>query len=216
MAIISDAPSNAAHGEGRTLVTWGSTVGELQRRIAALGLEAAGVSVEVLDEPDGPHIEVAAHDRDRTAWALAVLRAGLGDVVVGEEGATLEGAVVDLLVRAGTTLTVLDRASGGQLVHRLRAVPGAARHLAAAPAVPGGAARSGAGGNDEGGDAGGAGPIVRLSPAEERGGATVEITSWLDGERRVERVGEPECTAHALDHLRLRLLAASRAHVVRR
>ena len=118
----------------RTLVTVGRGETGIADRIAdvavalpeGLGLAylpSAG-SVRVRVTGRGP--DAAALRRDVDACAAA-MRERLGDLVIGEGEATLEGVVLDGLSAAGRTLATAESCTGGAIASRLTAVPGASR-----------------------------------------------------------------------------------------
>ena len=74
-------------------MTWGAPVPELVRRIDQTGPADAGVRAEVLGQTGGEaRVLLFAANGDRLDWAEALVRARLGDVVLGGDGTTLKDA----------------------------------------------------------------------------------------------------------------------------
>jgi nicotinamide-nucleotide amidase len=61
------------------------------------------------------------------AATKAEVRGRLGDIVFGEDDATLEGVVVTRLVERGETLAVAESCTGGLIAERITDIPGASQ-----------------------------------------------------------------------------------------
>lgn len=123
----------------RTLRTWGESESGLGERLApviaeleethraTIALLASGV--------EGIKVRVTAKGDDATAARRAVdgvadgLRAELDDLVFGEDDATMESVVLDLLRARGATLAVAESMTGGMITSRLTDVPGSSEVL---------------------------------------------------------------------------------------
>ena len=181
-----------------------------------------------------------ADDVDRLDWVVGLVRAGLGDAVVGEDGATLEGVVVELLARQGLCLAVAESLTSGLLGARLSEPPGASavfrggvvayaaevKHdvldVRDGPVVAAEAAVEMAEGVARLLGAEVAVALTGVAGPDEMEGCpvgTVFLGSWIDGDSRVvelhlggdrERI-RADAAGHALDHLRHRLLARERS-----
>lgn len=107
-----------------TIATWGLADGELLRRVEQLGLCDAEVGVALLpDDGRTKRLRLQAADTGRLAWAEALVRAHLGDAVLGGPDATLEGAVVDLLARQGLCVGTAESLTAGDIASRLSEPP---------------------------------------------------------------------------------------------
>lgn len=241
MAVIVNRSSEPTVEHARVLVTWGPAEEELERRLVQLRLAEAGVRTEVIGGA-GPEarVRLVADDGDRLDWVVGLVRAGLGDIVVGEDGVTLEGVVVDLLARQGLCLAVAESLTSGLLGARLSEPLGASavfrggviayaaevKHdlldVRDGPVVAAEAAAEMAEGAARLLDAQVAVALTGVAgPPEMEGRAvgTVFLGSWVEGDRRVvelhlhgdrDRIRN-DAAGHALDHLRHRLLARERS-----
>lgn len=247
MAILDDPHRDALAAHRHVLTTWGVPADDLERRLGQAGLTEAGIEleVEVIDE-DGlaVRVAVAAEDRGRLNWGVQLVHTGIGDAVLGDDGASLEGQIVELLGRQGLTAGTAESLTSGAIAERLSRPPGASRvflggivsyasavkhgllEVPEGPVVTEDAAMAMAEGAARvlGADAAVAVTGV-AGPAEMEGRpvGTVFVGSWLDGEARSAALmltGSPDeiCRAsasHALDHLRHRLLARERSRRTR-
>src|SRR3954447_21440255 len=106
MAILDDPRNDSGATARHTLTTWGVPAEELERRLALAGLADAGVEIELMvidDDGLTVHLGVAAAHIDRLNWGVGLVQAGVGEAVLGDADATLEGQVVELLARQGLT-----------------------------------------------------------------------------------------------------------------
>lgn len=241
MAVVVNHALEPTVENTRVLVTWGPNEEELTRRLAQLRLAEAGTRVEVIggSGPDA-RVRLVADDGDRLDWVVGLVRAGLGDAVVGEDGATLEGVVIELLARQGLRLAVAESLTSGLLGARLSEPPGASavfqggvvayaaevKHevldVRDGPVVTPSAAAEMAEGVARLLDAQVAVALTGVAgPGEMEGRpvGTVFLGSWIEGATRVvelhldgdrERI-RADATGHALDHLRHLLLARERS-----
>lgn len=241
MAVTEKRESEPIVEHAKVLITWGPGEEDLIRRLDQLRLDEAGARVEVIGAA-GPEarLRLVADDGDRLDWVVGLVRAGLGDVVVGEDGTTLEGVVVDLLDRQGLCLAVAESLTSGLLGARLSEPPNASavfrggvvayasevKHdvldVRDGPVIAAEAAVEMAEGVAHLLDAQVAVALTGVAgPAEmeDRPVGTVFLGSWLDGDARVvelhldgdrERI-RADAAGHALDHLRHRLLARERS-----
>ncbi len=249
MAITADHDlelPETARDRSHVLVTWGLPVAQLERRLAQLGLTDAGVRAEVLgDDGRAVRVRVSAADRGRLDWGVALTRARLGDLVVGDDGSTLEGEVIALLRRQGLTVGTAESLTSGLLASRLSEPPGASDAFAGGvvsyasavkfevldvregPVVTAEAARQMAEGVALVLDVESAVSLTGVAgPAEMEGQpvGTVFVGSWLDGEAdhvELSLSGDRDAirtasASHALDHLRRRLLDRERRLASRR
>lgn len=241
MAVITNREPGPTIENAKVLVTWGPGEEALARRLDQPRLRDAGVSAEVMGG-SGPEarVRLVSEDADRLDWALGVVRAGLGEVVVGGDGATLEGVVIDLLARQGLSLGVAESLTSGLLGSRLSEPPGASevfrggvvayapevKHdvldVRDGPVVAAEAAVEMAEGVARLLDVPVAVSLTGVAgPAEEEGRpvGTVFLGSWVEGDARAvelhlsgdrDRI-RADAAGHALDHLRHRLLARERS-----
>jgi PncC family amidohydrolase len=242
MALLDDSRDDTFTRRRHVLTTWGVRADDLERRLGQAGLDDAGVDLEVevvADDGMAVRVAVIAGDEGRLNWGVQLVQAGVGDAVLGDAGATLEGHVVELLRRQGLTAGTAESLTSGAIAERLSRPVGAGsvflggivsyaadvKHgllaVPEGPVVTEDAAMAMAEGAARvlGADAavavtGVAGP----SEMEGRPVGTVLVGSWLDGEARSAVVlldGSPDqirrdAASHALDHLRHRLLARER------
>lgn len=224
MAVTIEPTMDPGLSHDRVLVTWGPGHDDVSRLLSTLGLADAGVDVEVLCCSGAEcRIRLSAPDPERLTWALGVVRAGLGDAVLGDDGATLEGAVVELLRRQGLWLGVTEGLTNGLLSARLAGPPGAHEVVRlGADAIPDGPAATGRAAMELAED------VARrldvpvalavVGPAH-----AVHVGSWLDGEARAVELSltgdaqriRHDAASHALDHVRHRLLARERVRARR-
>jgi nicotinamide-nucleotide amidase len=241
MAVIVNRAFEPGIEHARVLVTWGPAEEDLVRRLDQLRLAEAGVLVEVIGG-SGPEarVRLVADDGDRLDWVVSLVRAGLGDAVVGEDGATLEGAVVELLDRQGLCLAVAESLTSGLLGARLSEPAGAStvflggvvayasevKHdvldVRDGPVVSAEAAAEMAEGVARLLGAQVSVALTGVAGPEESEGrpvGTVFLGSWIEGDARVVELHLPgdreriraDAAGHALDHLRHRLLARERS-----
>jgi nicotinamide-nucleotide amidase len=241
MAVIVNRALEPTVEHARVLVTWGPTGEELSRRLDQLRLAEAGVRAEVIGGA-GPEarVRLVADDGDRLDWVVGLVRAGLGDVVLGEDGVTLESVVIELLGRQGLRLAVAESLTSGLLGARLSEPPGAStvfrggvvayatevKHdvldVRDGPVVTAEAAIEMAEGVARLLDAQVAVALTGVAGPGEMEGCpvgTVFLGSWIEGDTRAvelhldgdrERV-RADAAGHALDHLRHRLLTRERS-----
>jgi nicotinamide-nucleotide amidase len=245
MVVITDPATEPARAHTHVLVIWGVEREDLARRVEQLGVDDGGLQIELFPPGrDGVHLRLSDDDPDRLSWAVGVVRSGLGDIVVGEEGASLEAVVVDLLRRQGLHLATAESLTSGGLSSRLSEPPGSTEVFAggvvaysveakrrlldvhgpvitaeAAMEMAEGAARA-LGTEVAVALTGVAGP----APMEGEPVGTVYVGSWMEGEAAsvaLDLSGDRQevreaAASHALDHLRHRLMARERRVVVRR
>ena len=120
----------------RSLLTAGMGENDIAERLGDLsGFLPEGVALAFL-----PHFGMvrlrltakgddAARIREDLDRAVEAVRGALGDLVFGEDRATLEGAVGELLVEQGVTLAVAESCTGGAVAARLTEPSGASRFL---------------------------------------------------------------------------------------
>jgi len=114
MAVTIEPTLDPTVEHSRVLVTWGPGAEDVHRILGSLALSDAGVHVEVLGCSGLEcRVRLACPDPGRLTWALGVVRAGFGDAVLGEDGATLEGVVVELLQRQGLCLGTAESLTSG-------------------------------------------------------------------------------------------------------
>lgn len=130
MALLDDPHRDALAAHRHVLTTWGVPADDLERRLGQAGLTEAGIEleVEVIDE-DGlaVRVAVAAEDRGRLNWGVQLVHTGIGDAVLGDDGASLEGQIVELLGRQGLTAGTAESLTSGAIAERLSRPPGASR-----------------------------------------------------------------------------------------
>jgi nicotinamide-nucleotide amidase len=123
----------AGRGEvvaSRTLRTTGVPESRIADLISGLPLPPA-VTLSYLPAWEGVDLRVTIRGvareiaDERLAQAAAAVRAPLGDIVYGEDGADLAAVVLDALRARGWTIGVGESCTGGMLGMRLTAVPGA-------------------------------------------------------------------------------------------
>lgn len=123
----------------RTLRTWGETESGLAEHLAGpiAELEESGTATIAFlaSGVEGIKVRVTAKAPDATAAHHAVdavadaLRSELGPIVFGEDDATMESVVLDLLRARDRTLAVAESMTGGMITARLTDVPGASEVL---------------------------------------------------------------------------------------
>jgi len=120
----------------RSLLTAGMGENDIAERLGDLSeLLADGVALAFLPDlgvvrlrltAKGEDADLTRRDLDR---AVEWVRRKLGDLVFGEDQATLEGTVGELLVEQGVTLAVAESCTGGAIAARLTEPSGASRYL---------------------------------------------------------------------------------------
>ena len=121
----------------KVLTVFGPAEPEVDRLLAGVTEPFAGVSLAFC--VDFPEIQVklrAAGKHGPTveqtlAQAAAEVRRRLGEVVVAEDGETLDTAVASLLRERGTTLALAESCTGGLVAQRLTAIPGSSAYFLA-------------------------------------------------------------------------------------
>jgi nicotinamide-nucleotide amidase len=119
----------------RTVLTFGQAEAEINRMLGelmrpgrhpAVGTLAseAVIGVRVVATGDSP-----ASARELLRRDVEEVRARLGDLVFGEEGDTLAGAVGRLLAARGETLSVAESCTGGMLAKMITDVSGSSAYL---------------------------------------------------------------------------------------
>ncbi|WP_018292045.1 CinA family nicotinamide mononucleotide deamidase-related protein [Verrucomicrobium sp. 3C] len=102
----------------------GLTEWEVQKRVEeelrGLGLKEIGYC----DRLGEVELRVGSADPSLLEHAGALVKERLGTALFGENGATLEGAVVELATRLGKTIATAESCTGGLVSHRLTDVSG--------------------------------------------------------------------------------------------
>ncbi|VVM08422.1 nicotinamide-nucleotide amidase [Methylacidimicrobium cyclopophantes] len=102
----------------------GLTEWEVQERVEealrALGLKEIGYC----DRLGEVELRVGSSERALLDQAEQLVKARMGTALFGEEGATLEAAVVELATRLGKTVATAESCTGGLVSSRLTDVPG--------------------------------------------------------------------------------------------
>jgi len=207
MALLDDHRTDAEAARRQVLTTWGVGPDDLGRRLGQLGLDDAGIEVELelADDDLTVSVTVTASDVGRLNWCMSLLQHHIGDAVLGGDEVTLEGQVIDLLARHGLTAGTAESLTSGGIAERLSRPPGASQSFLggivsydasvkyqvlgvpegpvvtadAAMAMAEGAARV-LGADVAVSATGVAGP----AEMEGRPVGTVYVGSWLDGEAR--------------------------------
>ncbi|MDD4933555.1 MAG: competence/damage-inducible protein A [Methylacidiphilaceae bacterium] len=118
-----------SHAAGRKFLwrSWwivGLTEWEVQKRLEeelhGLGLKEIGYC----DRLGEVELRVGSADPSLLEQAEARVKDRLGTALFGENGATLEAAVVELATRLGKTMATAESCTGGLVSHRLTDVPG--------------------------------------------------------------------------------------------
>ncbi len=125
----SVAPWLRARAEGQKFA-WRSwwTVGlsewevqeSVEEDLRALGIREIGYC----ERAGEVELRAGASDPALLDRAEALVKERLGSALFGEDGTTLEAAVVDLATRAGKTVATAESCTGGLVGHRLTEVPG--------------------------------------------------------------------------------------------
>ena len=120
----------------RSLLTVGKGESGVAEQIGPLeAVLTEGVALAFLPSLGVVRLRLTAKGPDRAAVRRALdlsveaVRARLGDLVFGEERATLEETVGELLVEQGATLALAESCTGGAIAARLTSAPGASRFL---------------------------------------------------------------------------------------
>ncbi len=123
----------------RSLRTWGESESGLAERLAGtveeLDLSGTATIALLAAGVEGILVRVTAKADDPTAARRAVdavadeLRTELGLLVFGEDDASMESVVLDLLAARGWSLAVAESMTGGMITARLTDVPGSSEVL---------------------------------------------------------------------------------------
>ena len=120
----------------KTLLTVGQGESSLAEHIGDLSeVLTTGVSLAYLPGAGIVRLRVSARGDDRAAAqagldrAVERLRNDLGDRIFGEDSATLEGVLGDMLVERGLTIAVAESCTGGSVASRITRVPGSSRYF---------------------------------------------------------------------------------------
>ncbi len=137
-AVIPDLVRRQGSGGAivsRTLRTWGESESglaeRLQHRIDELDVSGTATLAFLASGVEGIKVRITAKGDDAAAACRSVdavaerLREDLGSLVFGEDDATMESVVLDLLRGRGATLAVAASMTGGMITARLTDVPGA-------------------------------------------------------------------------------------------
>lgn len=126
------APGAVVRKDVHTFGAGESDVGEMIADLMArgatpsVGTTASAGVITVRVAASGDTAEQAAAEAARTA---AEVRRRLGELVFGEDGQTLAGAVGAALAAAGQTLALAESCTGGLLGQMVTAVPGASEYF---------------------------------------------------------------------------------------
>lgn len=115
-----------AFGAGESDV--GEMIAELMARGSnpAVGTTASAGVITVRITASGQTADAAEAEAEKTA---AEVRRRLGDLVFGEDGRTLAGAVAAALKAAGQTLALAESCTGGLIGQMITSVPGASEYF---------------------------------------------------------------------------------------
>lgn len=126
----------------KTLHTVGEGESDLAERLGA-DWEAGGRSLAFLPNYGVVRLRLTATSSDRPAAERelaafeALVRDRLGDLVYGENGESIEAAVVRMLAARGLTVALAESCTGGRIADALTNVPGASRVFQGAAVVYG-------------------------------------------------------------------------------
>ena len=120
----------------KTLLTVGQGESSLAERLGDLSdVLANGVSLAYLPGAGIVRLRLSAKGDDREAAeaglgrAVERLRNDLGGRIFGEDDATLEGVLGEMLVERGLNIAVAESCTGGSVASRITRVPGSSRYF---------------------------------------------------------------------------------------
>lgn len=130
LSACAEVPRGTSTSSETTLRLVGVTETRAEEEVGGL-LRVAGLSYGLYPRDGELDLVVAgdvvAGDADRVEDALRRVEAILAEYIVGRNGATLEGRLVERLTERGETLALAESSTGGLVAERIVSVPGASR-----------------------------------------------------------------------------------------